>query len=105
MQDVAPRAVRIADAMLATSCTIHLRVSFLVIVYLLPYTDYSMSPLPPVSPPVPYCSSSLIFYHHHSVGCTMSVEMTGVATFQEAFVRSIVMAGNTAASLQVTAVP
>ena len=37
MQLVAPRAVRIAVAMLATSCTTHFRVSFLVIAYLLPY--------------------------------------------------------------------
>ncbi len=37
--------------------------------------------------------------------CTMSVDMTGVATVQEAFVRSIVRAGSTAASSQVTAVP
>jgi len=36
MQDVAPRAVRIADAIDAMICTIHFRVSFLVIVYLLP---------------------------------------------------------------------
>ena len=35
MQDVAPRAVRIADAIDAMICTIHLRVSFLVIAYLL----------------------------------------------------------------------
>ena len=35
MQDVAPRAVSIAVAMLATSCTIHLRVSFLVMISLL----------------------------------------------------------------------
>ena len=37
--------------------------------------------------------------------CTISVDITGVATVQEAFVRSIVRAGNTAASSQVTAVP
>jgi hypothetical protein len=37
MQLVAPRAVRIADAILAMICTIHLRVSFFVIAYLLPY--------------------------------------------------------------------
>jgi len=37
MQLVAPRAVRIADAIDAMICTIHFRVSFLVIVYLLPY--------------------------------------------------------------------
>jgi hypothetical protein len=36
MQLVAPRAVRIADAILAMICTIHFRVSFLVIAYLLP---------------------------------------------------------------------
>jgi len=36
MQDVAPRAVRIADAIDAMICTIHFRVSFLVIAYLLP---------------------------------------------------------------------
>ena len=36
MQLVAPRAVRIADAIDAMICTIHLRVSFFVIVYLLP---------------------------------------------------------------------
>jgi len=35
MQLVAPRAVRIADAILAMICTIHFRVSFLVIAYLL----------------------------------------------------------------------
>jgi hypothetical protein len=60
MQDVAPRAVRIADAIDAMICTIHFRVSFLVIVYLLPYTDYSMSPLPPVSPPVPLLNSLVL---------------------------------------------
>jgi len=37
MQLVAPRAVRIADAIDAMICTIHFRVSFLVIAYLLPY--------------------------------------------------------------------
>ena len=36
MQLVAPRAVRIADAIDAMICTIHFRVSFLVIAYLLP---------------------------------------------------------------------
>ena len=35
-QLVTPRAVRIAVAMLATICTTHFRVSFLVIIYLLP---------------------------------------------------------------------
>ena len=35
MHEVAPRAVRIADAIEAISCTINLAVSFLVIVYLL----------------------------------------------------------------------
>ena len=33
MQDVAPSAVRIADAMDAINCTINLAVSFLFIVY------------------------------------------------------------------------
>lgn len=37
--------------------------------------------------------------------CTMSVDMTGVATVHSAFDKSMVMAGNTAASSQVTAVP
>ena len=37
--------------------------------------------------------------------CTISVDMTNVATVHMAFVRSIVTAGNTAASSQVTAVP
>ena len=70
MQLVAPRAVRIAVAMLATSCTTHFRVSFLVIIYLLPSyyflvlcsspTDYSMSPLPPGSPPVPLLNSLVL---------------------------------------------
>ena len=36
MQDVAPRAVRIADAIDAMICTIHFRVSFFVIIDLLP---------------------------------------------------------------------
>ena len=35
IQDVAPRAVRIADAIEAISCTINFAVSFLVIAYLL----------------------------------------------------------------------
>ena len=37
MQDVAPRAVRIADAIDAMICTIHFRVSFLVIASLLSF--------------------------------------------------------------------
>ena len=37
MQDVAPRAVRIANAIDAMICTIHFRVSFLVIAYLLSF--------------------------------------------------------------------
>jgi hypothetical protein len=37
MQLVAPRAVRIAVAMLAISCTIHFIVSFFVIAYLLSF--------------------------------------------------------------------
>lgn len=45
---------------------------------------------------------TIIEYWAH---CTMSVDMTGVATVQEALVRSIVRADNTAASSQVTAVP
>jgi len=35
MHDVAPRAVRIADAIEAISCTINFAVSFLVMVHLL----------------------------------------------------------------------
>jgi hypothetical protein len=40
MKLVAPRAVRIADAIDAMICTIHLRVSFFVIIYLLPILHY-----------------------------------------------------------------
>ena len=36
MQDVAPSAVRIAEAIDAMICTIHLKVSFFVISHLLP---------------------------------------------------------------------
>ena len=48
MQEVAPRAVRIADAMLAISCTINLIVSFFVIHVLLSFFSFlslfSLSP-------------------------------------------------------------
>jgi len=76
MQLVAPRAVSIAVAMLATSCTIHFRVSFLVMIILLsPFITFILYPLSfiiynqlPVSkPPLPM---SLPFLVNTFVGLT-----------------------------------